>query len=695
MSMRRSVRKKRFRRNMDEFCVPAAFTAQADTESLRQDCRLAQCQRADAGTEHTVFHKLRKDQHIREDGPIHLDKAFFPRPKAVEGAHGIALSAHPYCLRGGEEAGRYRRDGRKLFRINADRMVRAGTEDQRTGMADTRVQCAILPRKALKLLSRKVPHRIGKAQIGLRHDAAVAAPAEEPFRLGKLPRDIAPVYCHLAYLPSGCHHTTSNGIVNRKHGLFIMIFSSYRFIFLFLPAVLLGYHLLRRSGRITAAKGFLVLASLVFYGLGQPEYILTFTGSIVLNYLIAAAIGRADGKPMLRRLLLLAAVVWNIGLLVYFKYTNFLLENINFLFKTDLPLLSTILPIGISFFTFQILMYTVTFYRGEAELVSFLDYALFISFFPQLIVGPVVKEDELVPQIKGDALRSFSSADICRGILLFSVGCAKKILLANPMIDYASVFYAGDVATATTVEAWMGVLCYTFAYYFDFSGYIDMARGLGAFFGVHLPINFDSPYKARDFASFWRRWNITISRFFNEYVFDNVFHFGDGLWKLFFAVMLTFAVSGVWHGAGWHFIAWGLVNGVLVCISNYRALKMRKPLPAALAVAMTFFVSVLIRVLFDCTGLTQAGLIYRRMFSLASWSAPAALLESALTFARGNLMLCLTLAVSAVITFCCPNSNALAEKERFTLRDGVWCGFLMAVSLLNMSKVSSFLYFNF
>ena len=473
-----------------------------------------------------------------------------------------------------------------------------------------------------------------------------------------------------------------------------MVFSSYRFIFLFLPAVLLGFHLLRRWKKAEAVKGFLVLASLVFYALGQPEFVLGFAGTVLLNYLIVFAMDRT-ARPVPRRLLLWAAVAWNLGLLGYFKYANFFLENVNLVFGTAIPLLSTILPIGISFFTFQILMYTVTFYRGECALVSLLDYALFISFFPHLTVGPVAKEEELIPQIQGDRLLKFSSIDVCRGIMLFSTGCAKKVLLANPMIDFAASFYGGNVSAATTVEAWVGVLCYTFAYYFDFSGYIDMARGLGCFFGIHLPINFDSPYKARDFASFWRRWNITISRFFNEYVFNNVFHFGDGVGKLILAVMATFTVSGVWHGAGWHFIAWGLVNGALVCLANLRALKMCKPLPAALGVGLTFFCSVLIRVLFDCTGLSQAVVVYRRMFSLTSWSDPAGLLASAVSFAGDHIALCAVLLVSAVVTFCFPNSNDITEREIFSLRDGVWAGLLLAASLFNMSQVSSFLYFNF
>lgn len=473
-----------------------------------------------------------------------------------------------------------------------------------------------------------------------------------------------------------------------------MIFSSYQFMFLFLPAALLGYHLLRRWRGAAAMKGWLVLASLVFYALGQPEFVLGFAGTVLLNYLIVSALHRV-GRPGPRRLLLWAAVAWNLGMLGYFKYANFFLENVNLLFGAQFPLLSLILPIGISFFTFQILMYTVSFYRGECAYLPFLDYALFISFFPHLTMGPVAKQEEIVPQIQGRTLLKFSSVDLCRGILLFSIGCGKKILLASPMIDFAAGFYGGDVTAATTVEAWAGVLCYTFAYYFDFSGYIDMARGVGCLFGVHLPINFDSPYKARDFASFWRRWNITVSRFFQEYVFNNVFHFGDGVAKMIFAVLLTFAASGIWHGAGWHFVAWGLVNGLLVCLANLRALRRSKPLPAGLAVAMTFFCSVLIRVLFDCTGLGQAVLVYQKMFSPAAWGAPAALLSSAAGFVGEHPLLCLILAISAFITFCLPNSNGVMEKETFTAKDGVWAGCLLAACLFNMSQVSTFLYFNF
>ena len=469
-----------------------------------------------------------------------------------------------------------------------------------------------------------------------------------------------------------------------------MIFSSYPFLFLYLPIVLLGYHLLRHIRRSVALKVFLVAASLVFYGLGQPDYLFMFVLSMVLNYVMVWGIAKS-GRKAVRVLLLLAAVVWNIGLLVYFKYTNFLLEIADLVFGTHLGAISVILPIGISFYTFQILSYTIDLFRGETELAAPLDYALFISFFPQLIVGPVVRHNELIPQLAGDKLLRFDPVNVYRGMFLFSVGCAKKILLANPLINFATAFYGGNVAAASTVEAWAGVLAFTFAYYFDFSGYIDMARGLGYLFGIRLPINFDSPYKARDFADFWRRWNMTISRFFNETVFANLFHFGDRIPKLIFATLATFAVSGLWHGADWHFIAWGLVNGVLVCIANIGTLK-RVKLPKVLGVMVTFFLSVLVRVLFDANGMTQAMLVYRRLFSLSGWRS---ILPSLSAFLSANWGIVLLLAVCAVICFALPNSNRIGEKEQFRARDVVVSAVLLMLSVFNMSQVSTFLYFNF
>lgn len=469
-----------------------------------------------------------------------------------------------------------------------------------------------------------------------------------------------------------------------------MIFSSYLFIFAFFPIVFAGFSLLRMLKKRYLTKVWLVAASLIFYGIGQPDFLGVFLASIVVNFLILKVINRLKSR-FGRGFFLLLAVVWNIGLLGYFKYTNFFLENINAAFHTAFPMMDILLPIGISFFTFQILAFTISLFRKDCEMPTLLDYMCYVTFFPQLIVGPVVKHEELMPQIEENRFMVLKPENICRGTLLFSVGCAKKILIANPMIDYATAFYGGNVVGASAAETWCGVMCFVFAYYFDFSGYIDMARGLGHLFGIELPVNFDSPYKATDFGDFWRKWNITISRFFYESIFDNIFRFGDGYIKLVFAVMATFLVSGLWHGAGWHFIAWGAVNGVLVCVANIRTIKRRKALPKGLAVFMTFFIGAVIRVLFDCKDLVQALQVYRNMFDVrafAGWNELAG-------FAGDNLSILGLLVLSAVICFALPNSNRISHIRVFKFRHAAAAGALLAVSIMYMTKVSAFLYFNF
>jgi len=475
----------------------------------------------------------------------------------------------------------------------------------------------------------------------------------------------------------------------------VMVFSSYEFIFLFLPIVLLGFYLLRLTKRALPIKLWLIAASLVFYGMGQPDYIFMFCASLVLNYGILWIMDLTSRKPI-RVLLMIAACVWNIGLLIYFKYTNFILENLNRIPGVDFTLLKLILPIGISFFTFQILAYTIDFLKGKTERTNFLDYVLFVSFFPQLIVGPVVMHDELMPYIKGNKLLFIKCDDIARGIYLFSIGCAKKTILANPLITFASAYYAKTpetIADSGLMMAWCAVLAFTFAYYFDFSGYVDMARGLGYMFGVKLPINFDSPYKARNFADFWRRWNMTISRFFNNTVFANLFHFGDRIPKLIFATLATFFVSGIWHGAGWNFILWGLVNGVFVCIANIMMLY-RLRLPAVISYPATFIGCVFVRVLFDSPTLAVSGTVFKEMFDFGAGFKQIFLTDLP-SLISGNAEVCVIMLIGALICFLAPNSTALAEKRELSFRHAVYSAALIIASLACMGRVSTFLYFNF
>lgn len=280
------------------------------------------------------------------------------------------------------------------------------------------------------------------------------------------------------------------------------------------------------------------------------------------------------------------------------------------------------------------------------------------------------------------------------GILLFSIGCSKKIILADPLIAFAQNFY-NVMGNGNFFEAWGAVFSYTFAYYFDFSGYIDMALGLGLFFNINLPKNFDSPYKARNFSDFWQRWNITVSKFFEDYIFNSIFHFGNGFGKLVLATMATFLVSGIWHGAGWHYIIWGLANGVLVFFAYIMRLS-RKKLPFGIAWALTFFFVLITRVLFDANNMTQAVQVLYSMFNLSGlWQDPAGFFQMGTAYIQQNYLILAIITVSAGICFFTKNSNEICEKFEPKWQYAVFAGILLTISLFRMTAVSQFLYFQF
>ncbi len=476
-----------------------------------------------------------------------------------------------------------------------------------------------------------------------------------------------------------------------------MIFSSYKFIFLFFPIVFGIYSILRKMNKLTIMKVWLAGASLFFYGFGDWRFfpILLFTA--LYNFGISYYLQKDNVKKPIKVLLMIFGLTENLGLLFYFKYRNFFFENINLLFGTEIPMLKIILPLGISFYTFQIISYLADSYSGDAKGYSFIDYMVFVTFFPQLIVGPVVSHDDIIPKLTADNLMKIDSKNIMLGILLFAIGCFKKTVIADPLITHAQNFY-NSVPTEWMadggkgiVETWSAVLAYTFAYYFDFSGYIDMALGLGRFFNIDLPQNFNSPYKARNFADFWRRWNITVSNFLENNIFKNIFHFGNGKIKLIFATLVTFIVSGLWHGAGWHYIFWGIANGIFVCFANMMTLY-RKRLPFPIAWALTFFFSMLVRVLFDALSSVQALTVYKIMFTPVAWNDLYSQFANYITSNKGIFAL---LIFGAVIIFGFKNTGELSENFTPKARYAVYAGVLMAVSLFCMGGVSNFLYFQF
>ncbi len=473
-----------------------------------------------------------------------------------------------------------------------------------------------------------------------------------------------------------------------------MIFSSYTFIFIFLPIVFTVYFLAQRFAGDKPAKIWLVAASLYFYAHGNILFLPLLAGTLVFNYAVIKLLRKNRENRVVAVLLTALAVLENLGLLFYFKYMNFFITNVNYVFGTNYILYNIVLPIGISFYTFQILAHVIDTYRGEGSDSTFLEFSVFVTFFPQLIVGPIVRHDYMMEQIRSEKIRRIDTANIMRGIMYFSVGCAKKILIADPLITHAQTFY-NVMGNGNFFEAWGAVFAYTFAYYFDFSGYIDMALGLGMFFNIRLPENFNSPYKARNFADFWRRWNITVSNFFYDYIFRRIFRFGDGVPKLVLATMITFIVSGLWHGASWHFVFWGVANGMLVSLANIMTLKRRK-LPFPLAWALTFFFVLVTRVLFDANGMTQAFNVYRSMFDIRpALSGFRAFLDSGLMYISQNLYEIFLIIAGACICFFAPNTREMFSEPRPRWYHAVFAGALFTMSLFFMGRVSNFLYFQF
>ena len=345
-----------------------------------------------------------------------------------------------------------------------------------------------------------------------------------------------------------------------------MVFSSPTFLFLFLPAVFLVNLLFRRSVRWSNV--LLLLASLLFYAWGEPVCVLLMLFTTLVNYLAARAMARFPAK---RRFWCGLAVVWSIGTLVFFKYTDFLIENLNGLFSLSLPLPHIALPIGISFFTFQAMSYVLDVYRGDARLSrNYFDVLLYIALFPQLIAGPIVKYHDVDEQLHQ---RTITVEKTASGFRRFCFGLAKKVLIANTLAMTADAVYALPLESVAAPAAWLGAVCYLFQIYFDFSGYSDMAIGLGLAFGFEFKENFHYPYVAGTMQEFWRRWHISLSTWFREYVYIPLGGNRKGKLRTGLNKLAVFFLTGLWHGASWNFAVWGLYHGGFLMLESYGALK--------------------------------------------------------------------------------------------------------------------------
>ncbi len=394
-----------------------------------------------------------------------------------------------------------------------------------------------------------------------------------------------------------------------------MLFNSFLFIFVFLPIVLVGFFALARLSHRLAA-GWLTIASLVFYGWSDPVYVALLLVSIAINYYLGTRISRMreSGHRSRGNRLLLGAIAANLGLLGYFKYGIFVVSNVQTLIGHAGPLPDIVLPLGISFFTFTQIAFLVDAHRGLVREYNFTHYALFVTYFPHLIAGPILHHREMMPQFDRRATYMLSWDNVAIGLTMFIFGLFKKTVIADDMAGFASpAFDAAAAGTLLTLlEAWGAALAYTFQIYFDFSGYTDMALGASRMFGIVLPLNFFSPYKSRSIIEFWRRWHITLSRFLRDYVYIPLGGNRKTMLRRYENLLLTMLIGGLWHGAAWTFVFWGALHGIYLVINHgWRALRRRVNLaapPGARAVAtLTTFVAVVVAwVFFRASDFTTA-----------------------------------------------------------------------------------------
>lgn len=393
-----------------------------------------------------------------------------------------------------------------------------------------------------------------------------------------------------------------------------MLFNSYIFVLFFLPVCLLGYFGFNQFGKYQTAQIFLLSMSLYFYGYFNPQYLPIIIASILFNYSIYLLMDRPHVYigSCRRKLLLLCALIFNLGMLGYFKYTNFFIDTINHAFHTNWNLLHIVLPLGISFFTFQQISFIIDTYRGGVPAYSFLNYACYVTYFPQLIAGPIVSHDELIPQFMDVNKKKINWDNLASGIYLFSLGLAKKVLLADTFGNAANIGF-NNIEALNTTNALISMLAYTIQIYFDFSGYCDMASGIGRMMNIDLPLNFNSPYKSLTINEFWDRWHITLTRFFTKYVYIPLGGNRKGPIRTYINILIVFLLSGFWHGAGFNFILWGGCHGVFCIISRHFKSFMEK-IPAALNWLITFLFVNAAWVLFRAPSLTSAILFFKKIF---------------------------------------------------------------------------------
>lgn len=487
-----------------------------------------------------------------------------------------------------------------------------------------------------------------------------------------------------------------------------MLFNSYIFILVFLPVCLFGYFGLNHFRKYTLAQLFLLGMSLWFYAYFEVSYLGIILSSILLNYGMIRLMDKTTTSGR-RKAVAVVAVLLNLGVLFYFKYFDFFLMNLNRFVHTDFALHNILLPLGISFFTFQQVSYVVDAYRGEVQQYSFLQYASFVAYFPQLIAGPIVTHDELIPQFLDESKKHFCWENFAAGLYMFALGLGKKVLLADTFGIAANWGFA-NVAGLDTTNAIFTTLAYTIQIYFDFSGYCDMAIGIGRMMNLDLPLNFDSPYKSLTIDEFWKRWHKTLTRFFTRYLYIPLGGSRRGMLRTCLNVMIVFAASGLWHGANYTFIAWGLFHGIL-SVANRLWKQKISDLHPGFSWLLTFLLVNIGWIFFRADSIADALTICKRLIAMDFGPVNENILNAFLLpevkllithipqlgFLEWQPQPLLAVCYGGAMALILGPKNAYAHMGTFRPTAGkllvsavliVWC-------VLSFSGVSTFLYFNF
>lgn len=466
-----------------------------------------------------------------------------------------------------------------------------------------------------------------------------------------------------------------------------MVFSSTIFLCVYLPLVLLGYYICPKKGK----NLFLLIVSLIFYAWGEPKYVFLMIFSILVNYVFGLLMDKHRENKKRLKLLLVISVIIDLGLLSVFKYTDFIITNINSVFGAGFDLLNIALPIGISFYTFQAMSYTIDVYRDDVRVQrNLIDFGMYITMFPQLIAGPIVRYSDVQDQL---AERNVTAADFSEGIMRFVVGLGKKVLLANQMGAVWTQIYAlgGDISA---LMAWTGAAAYTFQIYFDFSGYSDMAIGLGRMFGFKFPENFRYPYESVSITDFWRRWHITLSTWFKEYLYIPLGGNRRGLARQALNLLIVWTLTGFWHGAGWNFVMWGLYYFAILFIEKLFLLKALDKLPRLFRHAYALLLIVIGWVIFASDDVSVMLPYLGSMFGANG--------------ALGGMDVYTLLTRAALMVICCVASTELPrrllvtaagkmnEKAAFTVKSVLTLTLLaLSVVFLIGDSYNPFLYFRF